>query len=128
MKADWDGLRAKCPNLYRNLVKLGGSYPFFFEVEDGWFDLIAELSEKLEALIMQEPEGERPNYYCDQCKTKFASLRFYMSSETLAMTDLIREAESKSRRLCECCGSKGSLRGSSNGWLYVECDRCELLK
>lgn len=128
MKANWKVLKAKCPHLYRDRIKFGGNYPFNFEVRDGWFDLVAELSEKLEALIMQEPEEQRSGFLCSQCKTKFASLRFYMSSETPAMTALIQETEDKSRSLCERCGNKGSIRQTPSGWLYVECDRCELLK
>jgi len=48
------------------------------------------------------------------------SLRYYMTSGTDKMYDLINEAELKSETTCEVCGSPGKIRGC--GWLYTACD------
>ena len=57
-----------------------------------------------------------------QVKEKFGSLRFYMSSATNEMWDLIKEAESKSATICEECGSLGEER--DDGWIRTLCDKC----
>lgn len=60
-----------------------------------------------------------------QVKSKFATLRFYMTSETEEMSALIREAEAKSAVTCEECGNVGSLR-DDRYWLETLCDSCEV--
>lgn len=90
---------------------------------DGWYNIIRDLSEKLEALIVAMPEEERGNYKCAQCKEKFGGLRFYMTYETKEISDLIREAEKKSYTTCEFCGEPGKMR-NPRGWLITLCDSC----
>ena len=62
------------------------------------------------------------SYPCaSQVKEKFATLRFYMTSATDEMYDLIHEYENKSGKICEECGSgEGKLR--NDGWLSTLCD------
>lgn len=103
------------PNLYQDY----GCDPkrscmaFGFEVGDGWFDLIKELSEKL------EPMG----VVAVQVKEKFGGLRFYVNHATDAAWDLIEEAEAKSETICERCGDPGELRGEH--WVTTLCDNCD---
>ena len=62
-----------------------------------------------------------------QVKEKFALLRFYMTSSTDEMQDLIDEYENKSASVCEDCGSlQGKLR--NGGWLRTLCDGCDDLR
>lgn len=53
-------------------------------------------------------------------KEKFGGLRCYLSCETQAMSDLIREAEGRSFRICEDCGAPGRPRPGS--WIRTLCD------
>jgi len=65
-----------------------------FDVPDAWEPAIRRLSEKLECLIADEPadeEGARPK--ASQVKEKFGTLRFYMTWQTDAMDELIKQAE-----------------------------------
>jgi hypothetical protein len=82
-----------------------------FETGDGWFDIIYELSAKLENLIEKLPPGEGNSYYAVQVKEKFGLLSFYMSKVTEEMRSLIGEAEGKSASTCEECEQRGKLRG-----------------
>ena len=103
------------PTLYQNY---GGDMRetcmcWGFECGDGWFDLIKELSEKLEPL----------GIVAAQVKEKFGSLRFYTMGEPIEIADkvdaLIDKAEDKSLETCEVCGEPGEL--NDGGWLSVRC-------
>lgn len=106
---------------------------FGFEVGDGWYQLLYDLSSKLEPLIAKykaeidaDPEiaEEDKKWYprASQVKEKFGTLRFYMTSGTDEMCQLINEAENKSAEICETCGKPGKLRGG--GWITCLCDEC----
>jgi hypothetical protein len=141
---------------------------------DGWFDIIWDLSSKLEPLIQkfvdenpnlecstcgcekdrhyawksrkpgkclsihvnhisdEEPPGNYFACFCDsyvschpraaQVKEKFGGLRFYMTSGTDEIFDLIEEAEALSCKTCEECGKPGEER--PGGWIHTHCDPC----
>jgi hypothetical protein len=95
-----------------------------FECGDGWFDLIWDLSQKLEKLILKIKD-ENPTVdekylpTASQVKEKFGGLRFYMSTETDEMSEAIRKAENKSYTTCEMCGKVGIL--TPTRWLTVSC-------
>jgi len=95
-----------------------------FDVGNGWFDLIWDLSARLEKLIflftLEHPAESYPR--ASQVKEKFGGLRFYMTSATDEMWDLIDEAEGKSYTICEDCGQPGKER--PGGWIKTLCDRC----
>jgi len=57
-----------------------------------------------------------------QVKEKFGGLRFYMTSATNEMWDIISEAEAKSYSICEACGQPGEEYGS--GWINTLCPEC----
>ncbi len=92
-----------------------------FPSGDGWFYLIRKLSERLEAL--------GGSIVASQVKEKFGGLRFYIHSEygeiPAEAFDLCHEAESDSWKICQRCGSPGSLR--TGGWSRTLCDPCETL-
>lgn len=93
---------------------------------DGWFELLDELSRKLESMIQALQEYDRQNFYAVQIKEKYGSLRFYMSCETDAMTLAISEAEDLSAVTCELCGELGELREGK--FMHTLCDKCEAAK
>jgi hypothetical protein len=89
---------------------------FGVSIGNGWFDLIWELSEKLEPLI-----GDN-DIRAEQVKEKFGGLRFYINNyQSEAIQDLIQEAEQKSYTICEVCGEKGKRR--MGGWIVTLCDK-----
>jgi len=103
------------PNLYQDCARSPreSNMAFGFECSDGWFELLKELSEKL------EPQG----VVASQVKEKFGGLRFYLrGGATDAVWDLIDEAENKSEEICELCGQPGKLRGKS--WVQTLCAKC----
>jgi len=95
---------------------------FGFECDDGWYQLIHDLSERLEVEILCLPKEEQSLYRAVQVKEKFGELRFYMISATDQMRKLIEEAEAKSITICESCGSLGVLR-VSHGWYFTACEK-----
>lgn len=116
------------PNLYSQRHNRKHSIYFGFDVGDGWEPLIRRLASQLEKLILQLPEEERSKYFCVQCKQKLAGLRHYMSAKTAEMAEAIEEAENESYKTCERCGKFGTQKETDGGWIYIECDRCALLK
>lgn len=97
----------------------------WFECDDGWATLIAELEAQLKALS--------PDYTVSQVKEKFAGLRYHanpgdVDQETsVRFYDLIREAEVKSYETCECCGQPGRLaRRRRRGWYKTLCPACSV--
>jgi hypothetical protein len=117
----WD----KYPNLYKDKDKSiqHSLIPFGFACGDGWFDLINELSSKLEKLIEkyieENPDDEWPPR-ASQIKEKFGSLRCYMTSGTDEMMKIIDEYEKKSGTICDVCGREGEIV-SVSGWLSARC-------
>jgi len=92
---------------------------------DGWFDLIYNLSEKLEAINNKLPEGST-KIEASQVKEKFGTLRFYTNGVPSEVFDearkLIGEAEDLSAITCEYCGKPGKQRG--DGWARTRCEDC----
>lgn len=82
------------------------------ECGDGWFDLIYNLSEKLENL--------HQDLKVVQIKEKFGTLRYYLEVDTEESIKLIQEAENSSGNICEICGKSGTLIGK--GWAKARCE------
>ena len=92
---------------------------------DGWFDIIWDLSSKLEPLIQKfidENQDAEAYPRAAQVKEKFGGLRFYMTYSTDEIFGLISEAEALSCKTCEECGKPGEER--SGGWIHTLCDYC----
>lgn len=89
----------------------------------GWYEIIYDLSRKLEALILSVPEEQRSDCKASQVKQKLGGLRFYMDGATEEMRRLVRETEELSYQTCETCGQPGKLCGDwrKNEWLYTSC-------
>jgi len=93
---------------------------------DGWFDLIWELSSKLEPIIQKfikdNPDSDYPKAV--QVKEKFGGLKLYMSFYIEKMYKLISETEKQSLKTCEFCGKPGESRSSR--WIRTLCDDCHV--
>ena len=87
---------------------------FGFMTDDGWFNIIRNLSMKLARVS--------PLTRASEVKEKFAMLRYYTDGITESGMLAIQEAEEESRVTCERCGDVGSLR--DDGWMYTLCNRC----
>lgn len=126
MKKELDNaLCAKFPLLYRarNGSKMDTCMCWGFP-GGGWYQLIHDLSEKLESMIKDLPEDQQKLYYADQVKEKFGTLRFYMSRATEQMNLAIDEAENLSTKTCEDCGAGKSEVRNNRGRLRVLCTQC----
>jgi len=119
----WDILRKECPLLYKQGIA--------FECNVGWYNIIHDLSIKIEKIlknyaenhkVVEGEESEKVEMYAVQVKEKYGTLRFYMNFETKEITDLIEDAEALSSQTCDNCGSFGKMR--DKGWLEVKCDDC----
>lgn len=115
-------LVADFPNVFGPIDSREPYAMFGFECGDGWEPIIRKGAEKLEALIIEgqqkTPDMEYPPRTV-QLKEKFASMRWYFSSQTDEMSKIISEVERKSATTCETCGKRGKVRGK--GWLYCSC-------
>ncbi len=120
---------------------------FGFETNDGWFQLLWDLSLRIEAelkyswfqkrwLLFKADASRRWNelapvgwtwfpytgFKVTQVKEKYGMLCFYTSGESDRILDIILEAEDASGRICELCGKRGTIRGG--GWITTRCDKC----
>jgi|ERR1041385_2021069 hypothetical protein len=78
-------------------------------VGEGWAPLIREVFEKKPAEVKIQ-----------QVKEKFGVLRIYASDNEFERT-VIREAETKSKTICEWCGKPGSI-DNQKSWILTLCD------
>lgn len=102
--------------MLRRLSVLRGRFPYLYstledlETSEGWDPLLTQLSEKLEALIVQQPEAERAKYGATQVKQKYGMLSVCLQGDqSYAMTSAILEAQLASAWTCEVCGAAGTL-------------------
>lgn len=91
-----------------------------FTCGDGWFELLWQLSARLEQLIVMLPEEEQG--YCGpaEVKEKWGRLRLDMGYSTQEMDELLLLAEEQSSHICEVCGAPGTLL-KRGGWLMTCC-------
>lgn len=111
MKAELnEQLKSKYPK-----ILTGGRFRYF-EVGDGWYELLDEALGKIQSRV---DESGCPQVVADQIKEKFGTLRFYKSGGDDACKEFITEAEGKSAKTCDTCGKPGAMvRGS---WIRVAC-------
>lgn len=113
------------PLLYRKLREWG------FECNDGWFELVWQLSADIEATARLEGIPEHPDTWPSIriLKEKFGSLRVSFDfdvevSETIRA--LVEQAYQRSLETCELCGSPAQKdSGYEHGrWVETLCDSC----
>jgi hypothetical protein len=121
------------PHLFgdRNAPMTQSAMCWGFECSEGWYDIIRSAAEKLEPIIVKmiddaikEKNFEALDYIptTSQLKEKFGTLRWYLTSSTREMDEIVRKAEKESAKTCEQCGNKGKLRGT--GWYFTMCAKC----
>ncbi len=91
-----------------------------FDCGDGWFVLLRDLSDKIEA-FNRTADGDQ-HVVATQVKEKFGGLRFYVDHHCDEVEGPIADAEEKSFEICEECGGVGTLR--EGNWLRTLCDDC----
>lgn len=108
-------------HLVKSYPCLFAAHPPFFGCSTGWFAIIDELCCKLEPLVKAHT-FDFPFEVFD-IKEKYGGLRFYTSSATDEMYDLITEYAEKSKKTCENCGSNdATIR--NKGWITTLCGEC----
>jgi hypothetical protein len=80
---------------------------------NGWFNLIDDLSSKLEPLGVEAV----------QVKEKFGILSFYLDRYNIKAIELVNEAAERSYKICEVCGKDGELRKDLS-WIRTLCEDC----
>jgi hypothetical protein len=90
---------------------------FGMDCGDGWFDLIWNLCEQIEAHLVPE------DFEVAQVKEKWGGLRFYVMGGNWLTYDLISKAEEESYEVCEECGSRDGVT-TEGGWLKTLCRGC----
>jgi ribosomal protein L37AE/L43A len=107
--------------------KLTKKFPFYtkynkwfgFECEDGWYEMLNEMSEKIQEVIKN---NNFHSFGVFQVKEKFGSLRYYTMGSIPEIDEIIDEYEEKSCHICEVCGKTGTIRNISKYWLKCVCD------
>jgi len=93
---------------------------FGFECGVGWFDLLKETFQKLEAYVQ---ENKITGCYVAQVKEKFGGLRIYLSISNPEINNILDDATQKSYTICEICGKSGKLQNQV-GWSKTLCVSC----
>lgn len=101
---------------------------FYFECDDGWFEIIDTLSScinnEIDAVSIKnahvDTQIDFELFGVSQVKEKFGGLRYYLFGGNDKMYGMIMMAESLSYKTCEVCGDRGYLRKGS--WLNTLCD------
>ncbi len=104
---------------------------FIFECKSGWYDLLYDLSQKIDNILSALPKDEYPiskDGEIVQVKNKFGGLRYYTYLNEPQIDELIRLAEEESYKTCEGCGSKKMVEMNKPGWMTPECLKCRILK
>jgi len=107
-------IREKLYRKYTNIVKC------FIECNDGWNKLLDTTLGKIQKHIQTLPQEYIDRFSIDTIKEKYGTLRIYTSFYDDEIDAIITEAAKKSAKICDQCGKKGKIRGSS--WYYVACD------
>lgn len=97
-------------------------------MQDGWFDLICNLSEEIEAIYYREFTGSNITHIpiVSYAKSKFGFLRFVMYGYN---NDEVKQAIKKAQEIaihtCARCSKPGKHKIMSSGYEVIYCDRCE---
>ena len=111
-------LQNRYPSLYG---ARGHSRPVYFDVGDGWFDLLDALSARIQAAWNAAASSSEPvDFTVVQIKQKFGGLRYYADGRLLDVVhEFIEEAARKADVTCEVCGSPGETAG--RGYIQTLC-------
>jgi hypothetical protein len=104
------------PLLFRHVKHL--------DIGNGWLPLVYELSSKIEGLIQQMDATAQELCFVEQVKEKYATLRFYISTSTKEIDEIISHYEGIAQKTCEYCGNPGEL-DKRPSWLSIRCEKCK---
>jgi hypothetical protein len=99
--------------------RLLGSAPI--GIGDGWYSLVRDMLDKLEAECQNMQEAERP--VITFIEQKYGTLNMCLSTSTTALDHIAFEAEYNSESVCEHCGKPGLLRPEEI-WMETLCNAC----
>jgi len=102
------------PTLKNNLMAFG------FDCGNGWYPLIFELLDKIQAYV--DTNSEYKDIRVTQVKEKWGGLRVYLNFGTNEVFSLVDEYEEKSFSICEVCGAHAETR-EKNSWLSTLCEK-----
>ncbi len=120
-------LKNDFPNLYKYLNR-DRSVPYCsLCIGKGWFDIIYNLSAKIEPELLKISKDNRPAAI--QIKEKFGSLRYYMlrnkNGIPTNIETLVNAAEIESSKTCEQCGKPGTSKCNYiHFWIKTLCPEC----
>jgi len=107
-------LKDKYPDLLEEITE--------FSHEDGWYKILDDLLEKLQAYLTDYPNVEQLKFI--QIKEKFGSLRAYTYGGDDSTYRMIRDTEEQSFTTCEVCGSTMAKIRKDKGIMMCRCDYC----
>jgi hypothetical protein len=109
------------PDLYRDHTKSPQETAMCWGFQlngDGWYKLIYKLSKQITKYCKKNKISIPA---VSTVKSKFGSLRFYMSIYYKEIETFIDEAERISSETCELCGDTKGKTHQINGWLWTLC-------
>ncbi len=101
--------------------KLGVPMPC--ENDDGWFDLIYELCNKIQTSLKNSSKEFVKGFFPMQIKEKLAELRYYTTYDNEEISNAINDATNKSLKTCEICGKDGKMKCRGT-WYKTLCEEC----
>lgn len=117
-----------------NSQKLISEFPelysknFEFDCDDGWFDMLYNLSKFLHFQTTRNSHIYS-KIKVQQVKQKFAGLRFYvehLDEEKERLQSAIDFAEYFSFNICEKCGSSDNVQKTKSGYIRSLCENCRI--
>lgn len=82
-----------------------------FDCNDGWFDLIWNLSQAIEDAARRDGHDPQSENWPEavQVKQKAGTLRFYLATRNDTFSVLVDNAMKASEKICEVCGAPGAM-------------------
>lgn len=103
------------------MICRGDNLPFL-HCGDGWYQLIADMMDKLEPMAhnVKDLYGKEPKLY--RIESRKGAMNVIIDDVDMAMDEIIMIYQDRSESICETCGEPGTPNG--NGWIEVMCKGC----
>jgi hypothetical protein len=95
--------------------------PIKIRCEDGWFDLIYNMCEKIQEIV--DEKYYEFDFKFLQIREKFGGLRADIWEYLPGISEVIDEIEMQSETICERCGKPGKLK-EGRAWYKTLCEDC----
>lgn len=95
-----------------------------FDCNDGWFDLIWNLSQAIEDAAQRDGRDPQSEDWPEavQVKQKVGSLRFYLATRNDTFSVLVDNAMKASEKICEVCGAPGAMAADIQSGVRTVCN------